>query len=182
MLRVDLEQFEVDLLPLGILLQCFLENFLCLRVATVGEIDLGFRDRVDLVGIDVPQALAAEIARERVVAGIDHTATGRTEDGVGLDIRPGDDAVLELGRRAAAGSKQTGDERQYAEHRGSDRPGRRVAEDIVEERGFCLGPLRGRRGNLGCGRLCFGRLRFRCLRLRYGGLCHLALGCRNYRR
>ena len=95
-LRVDLQQLEVDLLPLRILLQRVLENFLRLRVAAVGEIDLGFGDRIDLVGVDVAQALAAEIAGQRIVAGIDDAAAGRTEHGVRLDVGARNDAVLEL--------------------------------------------------------------------------------------
>ena len=68
MLRVDLEQLEVDLLPLRILLERVLQDFLGLRVAAVGEIDLGFGDRIDFVRVDVAETFAAEVARERVVA------------------------------------------------------------------------------------------------------------------
>ena len=83
---MDLEQLQVDLLALRILLQRVLQDFLGLRVAAVGEVDLGFGDRIDFVGVDVAETLAAEVARERVVAGVDDAAAGRAEDGVGLDV------------------------------------------------------------------------------------------------
>ena len=108
-LRVDLEQLEVDLLALRILLQRVLEDFLGLRVAAVGEVDLGFGDRIDFVGVDVAEALAAEVARERVVAGVDDAAAGRAEHRVGLDVGARDDAVLELGRLAPARGDERGD-------------------------------------------------------------------------
>jgi hypothetical protein len=73
---VDLEHLEVDFLSLRVLLQRFLEDFLGLRIAPIGEVDLRFRDRVDFVGIDAAEALAAEIARERVVTGVDDAAAG----------------------------------------------------------------------------------------------------------
>ena len=105
-LRVDLEQLEVDLLPLRILLQRILQDLLGLRVAAVREVDLGLGDRIDLVGVDVAETLAAEVARERVVAGIDDAAAGRPEHGVGLDVGARDDAVLEL-RRPCAGARRS---------------------------------------------------------------------------
>jgi hypothetical protein len=95
-LRVDLEQFQVDLLPLRVLLQRILQDLFRLCVAAVREVHLGLGDRVDLVGIDVAETFAAEIAGERVVAGIDHATAGGPEYGVGLDVRARDDAVLEL--------------------------------------------------------------------------------------
>ena len=104
-LGVDLEQLEVDLLPLRILAQRMLQDLLGLRVAAVGEVDLGFGDRIDLVGVDVAEALAAEFARQRIVAGVDDTAAGRAEDRVGLDVGVGDDAVLEL-RASCAGARR----------------------------------------------------------------------------
>jgi hypothetical protein len=42
-LRVDLEQLEVDLLALRVFLERVLEDFLGLRIAAVREIDLGPR-------------------------------------------------------------------------------------------------------------------------------------------
>src|SRR5207237_10914883 len=85
-LRMDFEQLQIDFLPLRVLLQRFLQDLLGLRVAAVGEINLGFGNRVDLVGVDVAQALAAEIAGERVFARIDDAAAGRAEDRIGLDV------------------------------------------------------------------------------------------------
>ena len=118
-LRVDLEKLEVDLLALRVLLERVLEDFLGLRIAAVREIDLGFGDRVDLVGVDVAETLAAEVARERVVAGVDDAAAGRAEHRVGLDVGARDDAVLELRRLAAACGEQrdeTGDEPERDAH------------------------------------------------------------------
>jgi hypothetical protein len=57
-------QLEINFLPLRILFQRVLEYFLRLRVAAVRKIDLGFRDRIDFVGIDIAETLAAEIAGE----------------------------------------------------------------------------------------------------------------------
>src|SRR5262249_6639758 len=45
---VDLEQLDLCVLALGILGERFLEYFLRLRVPTVGDIDLGFGQRVDI--------------------------------------------------------------------------------------------------------------------------------------
>ena len=50
----------------------------------------------------LPEALAAEVARERVVAGVHDAAAGGAEHRVGLDVGARDDAVLELGRLAPA--------------------------------------------------------------------------------
>ena len=108
-LRVDLEQLEIDLLPLRILLQRVLQDLLGLRIAAVGEIDLGFGDRIDFVGVDVAETLAAEVAGERILAGVDDAAAGRAEHRVGLDVGAGDDAVLELGRLAPARGDQRRD-------------------------------------------------------------------------
>ncbi len=174
---MDLQQLEVDLLPLRILLQRILENFLRLRVAAVGEIDLGFGDRIDFVGVDVAQAFAAEIAGQRIVAGIDDAAAGRTEDGVRLDVGARDDAVLEARGLAAAGRDDAGDSRQQHQRTAADRPGRRVAEQVVDERGLGLRRrflrrrgLRHDRLGLGLGfrRLGLRRRRFRRLRLGAG--------------
>src|SRR5215831_14722173 len=95
-LRVNLKQLEIDLLALRILFERVFENLLGLRIASVGEIDLGFGNRIDFVGVDAAQTFAAEVAGERVVAGVDDASSGGTENGVGLDIGSGDDAVLEL--------------------------------------------------------------------------------------
>ena len=132
-LRVDLEQLEVDLLPLRILLQRILQDLLGLRVAAVREVDLGLGDRIDLVGVDVAETFAAEVARERVVAGVDHAAAGRAEDGVRLDVGAGDDAVLELRALAATRGDQRGDAAEDCERRGTDRPVRRRREEVGEE-------------------------------------------------
>ena len=55
MLRMDFEQLEIDLLPLRVLLQGLLQNFLGLGIAAVGEVDLGLGDRIHLVGVDASQ-------------------------------------------------------------------------------------------------------------------------------
>src|SRR6202158_243391 len=99
---MNLQQLEIDFLPLWILLQRIIQYFLGLRVAAISEIDLRFGDRIDFVGIDVAKALAAEIAGERIVAGIYHATAGRSENGVGLDVRAGNNAVFELGGLAPA--------------------------------------------------------------------------------
>jgi hypothetical protein len=113
-LRVDLEQLDVDLLALRILLERVLEDLLGLRVAAVGEIHLGFGDRIDLVRIDAAEALAAEVGGERVLARVDDAAARRAEHRVGLDVGAADDAVLELDRTAPA----RGDQRRDAGQRG----------------------------------------------------------------
>jgi hypothetical protein len=108
-LRMDLEQLQVNLLSLRILLQRVLQDFFRLRVAAVGEIDLGLGDRIDFIGVDVAETLAAEVARQRVVARIDDASAGRTEDGVRLDVGARDDAVLELRALAAPCCDQRSD-------------------------------------------------------------------------
>src|SRR6266851_9809852 len=60
---VDLEQLHADGLATGILGQGVLENLLGLGIAAVGHVDVGFRDRIDLLGIEL--ADLAEIALER---------------------------------------------------------------------------------------------------------------------
>ena len=47
---VDLEQLQLHVLALGILGERFLQYFLGLPVAPVGDIDLGLRQRIDFVG------------------------------------------------------------------------------------------------------------------------------------
>ena len=151
-LRVDLEQLEVDLLALRILLERVLEDFLGLGVAPVGKVDLGFGDRVDFVGVDVAEALAAEVALQRVLAGVDDAAAGRAEHRVGLDVGARDDAVLELRRLATPGGHQCGNAAQYRERAGADRPRGRVRHQFLEERRLRrrrrrgLGDRLGRRG------------------------------------
>ena len=150
-LRVDLEQLEIDFLALRILLERVLQDFLGLRIAAVGEVDLGFRDRIDFVGVDVAESFAAEFARERVVAGVDDAAAGRAEHGVGLDVGARDDAVLELGRLAPAHRDDAGDAGQHRERARADDPCRRIADEVLEESGRLL---RGRlRRHLGRRRL-----------------------------
>ena len=64
---------------------------------------------------------------------------------------PRDDAVLELRRLATARGDQRGDAAEDRERAGADRPGRRVRQELVEERGGCGGAAFGdglRRG--GC--------------------------------
>jgi len=39
----------------------FLEDLLGLRVAAVGDVDLGFRDRIDLIGVDRARAGLVEV-------------------------------------------------------------------------------------------------------------------------
>ena len=153
-LRVDLEELEIDLLPLRILLERVLEDFLGLGIAAVGQVDLGFRDGIDLVGIDVAEALAAEVARERVVTGIDHATAGRAEHGVGLDVGARDDAVLELGRLAAAGGKERDEAGDEGQHTCADGPAGRARHQVLEEARRLLGRrLRRGLGGGGLGRL-----------------------------
>ena len=76
MLRVDFEELEVDFLALRILLQRVLQDFFRLRIAAVGQVHLGFGDRIDFIRVDVAEALAAEVAGERIVAGVDDAAPG----------------------------------------------------------------------------------------------------------
>ena len=102
MLRVNLEQLEVDFLSLRIFLERLLQDFLGLCIATIREINLGFGDRVHLIGIDVAQPFAAEIACERIVTGVHDTTAGRAKHRVGLDVGPRNDAVFKLGSLASA--------------------------------------------------------------------------------
>src|SRR5207249_475042 len=118
-LRVNLEQLEVDLLSLRILLERLLQDFLSLRIATISKIDLGFGDRVHLIGIDVAQALAAEIARERIVTGVHDSTARRAEHRVGLDVGARNDAVFELRGLAAARGDEALTPRANAERAGA---------------------------------------------------------------
>ena len=132
-LRVDLEQLQVDLLPLRVLLQRILQDLFRLCVAAVREVHLGLGDRVDLVGIDVAETFAAEIAGERVVAGVDHATAGGPEYGVGLDVRARDDAVLELRALAPTRGDHGSDAAQDYQRRGTDSPIWNRRQQVGEE-------------------------------------------------
>ena len=180
MLRVNLEQLEVDFLSLRIFLERLLQDFLGLCIATIREINLGFGDRVHLIGIDVAQALAAEIACERIVTGVHDATAGRAEHRVGLDVGARNDAVFKLGSLASARGDESCDQRENAERAGADCPSRRIADELVQEgrlgrrRGF--GRLDRRRRGLGFRRFGFGCFALRRLGFRSFGFGRLCLG------
>ena len=186
MLCVNLQQLEIDFLALRILLQRVFEDLFRLGVATIGEIDLRLGNRIDLVGVDVAQTFAAEIAGERVVTGVDDATSGGTEDGIRLDVGAGDDAILELSRFATAGRDNPGDTGEHNQRATPDRPSGRVNEHVVEERRlrslFRHSRLdrncRRSRFGFGCRRLClcFRRFAFRDWRLGGLGFRCLSLG------
>ena len=131
---MDLEKLDVDFLALRILLERVLQDFLGLRVAAIGEIDLGFGDRIDLVRVDAAETFAAEVGGERVLAGVNHTSARRAEHRVGLDVRAADDAVFELDGAAAARRDQRRDSCERREGASTDDPAGRAAEEIVVPR------------------------------------------------
>src|ERR1700687_248374 len=131
---MNLQQLEIDFLPLWILLQRILQYFLGLRVAAISEIDLRFGDRIDFVGIDVAKALAAEIAGERIVAGVHHTTAGRAENRIRLDVGAGNNAVFELGGLAPARGDDGRDAAEHDQRTAPNDPGWRIAEQVVDER------------------------------------------------
>ena len=77
---INLEQLGVDRGTPLILLQRLEQDFLGLRVAAVGHVNIGLGDRIDLVGIDRSRTGLAEIAGLRCrVAGIDALPPGHPE-------------------------------------------------------------------------------------------------------
>ena len=64
-MSIDLEELAVHGGAIGILLQRFLENFLGLRVASVGHVDVRFGDRIDLLGFHAGGRLARGLGARR---------------------------------------------------------------------------------------------------------------------
>src|ERR1700681_5107275 len=119
---MNLQQLEIDFLSLRILLERILQYFLGLRVAAIREMDLRLGDRIDFVGIDVAKALAAEIAGERIVAGVHHATAGRAENRIRLDVGAGNNAVFELGGLAPARGDNSRDTAKHDQRAAADDP------------------------------------------------------------
>ncbi len=79
---VDFHQLEADGLALGMLLKRLAQDFLGLHVAAVGDVDIGFRDRIDFIALVA--AADAEIGPEHaVLRRIDALAAGCAEQRIG---------------------------------------------------------------------------------------------------
>jgi hypothetical protein len=68
---VDLEELQRDLVAALVARHRFLEDLLGLRIAAIGDVDLGLGDRVDLVGVDRARTGLVEVRQERAIAGVD---------------------------------------------------------------------------------------------------------------
>ena len=99
--RVDLQQLQADGLALGLTLQRLAQDLLGLGLATVGDVDLGLGDRVDL-----GRRALADRGDLRAGAGhrVDALATGGAEQRVGAEF-VGADAVGEAVILAAAAAQ-----------------------------------------------------------------------------
>ena len=110
---INLEQLDVNRQTVGILLHRFEQDFLSLRIATIGHVDIGFGNRINLVGINGSWSRLAEITgMRRCAAGIDALSAGHTEHRIGT----------ETGRRRHGGHL-------------SDRPGSALAPATVQPAG-----------------------------------------------
>ena len=91
-LGVDFQQFQAHRVALGMGAQCFLENFLSLRIAAVSDVDVSFGHRIDFIGIQMAGG-GAETGIKDTVVGIDALATGRAEQRICLQAGIGQGAV-----------------------------------------------------------------------------------------
>ena len=148
---IDFKQLQVDGVALGVLLLGFEQDFLGLRVATVGHIDIGLGHRIDFIGIDAARAGLAEVGLRRRVRSIDALPAGRAENGIGGEAA----ALLRQGHRrhgrASAGGCLPAPlvdqiERQQGGNTATARRQQRIAEQFAEERRF-LGLLFDRRNH-----------------------------------
>ena len=167
---VDLEQLQADRLALRLALQRLLQDLLGLGLAAIGDVDVGFGDRVDLGRARL--AHRRDLRRDPGVRRrVDALAAGGTEQRVRREGVGRDEAVLEALFLAPAHREPgpAGTEQRQAADRGQHD---RIARQVVDERRFLGRRLdsRGRRRHPRR-RLGFGRRR----RLRSSGLA-LGLG------
>src|SRR2546428_14004251 len=93
---VDLEELDANRLATGILVERVSQDLLGLAVAAVGHIAVGFRDRVDLLGVGLANATLTEIALKRARAGVNVTTPSAPQYRVRVRRYDAHDAVLEL--------------------------------------------------------------------------------------
>ncbi len=137
---IDFQQLEANLVTVGILAQRFLEDFLRLRIATIGHVDFSLGDGINFAGIDRPQSGLTEIGQERGIAGVDLAATGTAQDRVGLEIAMGHYAVFEAGDVFPAPARQhfRTQQAQQQDCRCAAAQVERVFHRLVEQGGFRL--------------------------------------------
>src|SRR5437660_7567173 len=110
---VNLEELDANRLATGILGERVSQDLLGLGIAAVGHIDVGFRDRVDLLGVGLGNATLTEIALKRARAGVNVATPGAPQYRIRIRRHDAHDAVLELRIASYAPSVRRATYRQY---------------------------------------------------------------------
>ena len=153
-LRVDFQQLAVDGDALRVGPHRFLEDFLGLQIASVGQVDVRFRDRVDVASsIELARRIHHRRSGGAGLVGIDPLTAASSEEGVRLQPAFQERAVNLRGLFSAARSVKAGTQQQRDQAAGRSRNDR-VRQHVVDQGRFnrCGGDRRTdgrcrRRGN-----------------------------------
>ena len=66
---IDFQELQGDFVATGILAQCLPQDLFGLGIPTIGHVDLGFGDGVNLMGVDRAQPQAAEVGQQHAAFG-----------------------------------------------------------------------------------------------------------------
>ena len=172
-LGIDFSQLLVQHQAVGVVAQRFLEDFLGLEVAAVGQVDIGFGQRIHVAGIELAGRVLHGLARHLAAAGrgVHALAAAGAEEGVRRQLAVAQRAVraCRSGFATLRNTVAAIAQKQGQQCCASQRDGR-VFHQAVDKAGL-----------FGNGDRCCHRLgrcnRCRCGRCRLGcGLCRFAFG------